>query len=361
MPFHIISLGLGDEKDVTVRGLELIKKSKRVFLEAYTAILGIGVERLEEFYGCKITVADRKMVEQRSDELLADAETEDIAFLVVGDAFAATTHHDLFLRAAERKITVKVVHNASIMNAVACCGLQLYSFGQTVSIPYFDGAWRPESFYDKIKANRSIGLHTLALLDIRVKEQTKENLAKSVEVYEPPRFMTVNEAIAQLMEIEEKRAEGVVLPTHWAFGLARVGQDTQLIVSGTVAELAKVDFGAPLHSLVLAGPELHSIEEDMFFNFHWDRENRAALRDAHVQGKEAARMAELDRRREERRAQDAARAAAGAEARAKAKAKLEEEARARLRRSQASMRSSPDSETEDTTSGSEEEEAAAAE
>ena len=37
----------------------------------------------------------------------------------------------MFLRAAELGIKVNVIHNASIMNAIACCGLQLYHFGQT--------------------------------------------------------------------------------------------------------------------------------------------------------------------------------------------------------------------------------------
>jgi diphthine synthase len=61
-------------------------------------------------------------------------------------------------------IQTKVIHNASIMNAVGCCGLQLYNYGQTVSIVFFTESWRPDSFYDKIKQNRDIGLHTLCLL-----------------------------------------------------------------------------------------------------------------------------------------------------------------------------------------------------
>lgn len=65
---------------------------------------------------------------------------------------------------------VEVVHNASVMGAVASCGLQLYSFGYTVSIPFFEGEWRPSSFYDKIKYNTGGGMHTLCLLDIKVSE-----------------------------------------------------------------------------------------------------------------------------------------------------------------------------------------------
>jgi hypothetical protein len=38
---------------------------------------------------------------------------------------SATTHTDLILRAVEKGIPYKVVHNASIMNAIGCCGLQV--------------------------------------------------------------------------------------------------------------------------------------------------------------------------------------------------------------------------------------------
>lgn len=82
------------------------------------------------------------------------------------------------LRAEEKKIRVKIIHNASIINCVASCGLELYRFGQTVSVPFFEGKWRPESFFDKIKINQKIGLHTLCLLDIKVKEKSFENLLK---------------------------------------------------------------------------------------------------------------------------------------------------------------------------------------
>lgn len=40
--FYIIGLGLGDPKDVTVKGLEIIKACERVYLESYTSILTCG-------------------------------------------------------------------------------------------------------------------------------------------------------------------------------------------------------------------------------------------------------------------------------------------------------------------------------
>lgn len=91
---------------------------------------------------------------------------------------SATTHTDLVIRAREMNIPVKVIHNASIMNAIGACGLQLYNFGQTISIVFFTETWRPDSFYDRVKENHQIGLHTLCLLDIKVKEQSIENMAR---------------------------------------------------------------------------------------------------------------------------------------------------------------------------------------
>lgn len=76
----------------------------------------------------------------------------------------ATTHSDLVVRAKNMGIQVKVVFNASVMNAIGICGLQLYRYGETVSIPFFTETWRPDSFYEKIQRNRSLGLHTLCLL-----------------------------------------------------------------------------------------------------------------------------------------------------------------------------------------------------
>lgn len=78
--------------------------------------------------------------------------------------YRATTHTDLVVRAKKLGVKVEVIHNASVMNAVGVCGLQLYHYGETVSIPFFTETWRPDSFYEKIQQNRRLGLHTLCLL-----------------------------------------------------------------------------------------------------------------------------------------------------------------------------------------------------
>lgn len=69
---------------------------------------------------------------------------------------------------------------------------------------FFTETWRPESFYPRILANRRQGLHTLCLLDIKVKEPTLESLARGKKVYEAPRYMSIKTAIEQLLEIEDK-------------------------------------------------------------------------------------------------------------------------------------------------------------
>ncbi len=43
---YLIGLGLADETDVTVKGLELIQKVERVYLEAYTSILLVETSKL---------------------------------------------------------------------------------------------------------------------------------------------------------------------------------------------------------------------------------------------------------------------------------------------------------------------------
>jgi diphthine methyl ester synthase len=84
----------------------------------------------------------------------------------------------LLLRAQALSIPITIIHNASVMNAIGATGLALYNFGQTVSIPFFTDNWRPDSWLDRVRENGRLGLHTLCLLDIKVKEQSEENLAR---------------------------------------------------------------------------------------------------------------------------------------------------------------------------------------
>ena len=182
------------------------------------------------------------------------------------------------------------------MNAIGACGLQLYNFGQAVSLVFFTETWKPDSFYDRIKENADLGMHTLVLLDIKVKEQSEENLIRSVstelwcpfadvtvyrgrKIYEPPRYMSIPTAVSQLLDVESSRKQGILAPdATLAIALSRVGSQAdgeQRIVCGTLAELCSQEpdiFGEPLHSLVIVGKRLHPLEVEFAEEFAINRE-----------------------------------------------------------------------------------------
>jgi len=55
---------------------------------------------------------------------------KNMTFVMERCASRATTHTDLQLRARDLDIPVRIIHNASILNAVGACGLQLYRYGE---------------------------------------------------------------------------------------------------------------------------------------------------------------------------------------------------------------------------------------
>jgi diphthine synthase len=135
---------------------------------------------------------------------------------------------------------------------------------------FFTETWKPSSFYDRIKENVQIGLHTLILLDIKVKEQSLENMARGRKIYEPPRYMTAAQCAQQMLEIEEERKEGVYGDGSVAIAVARVGAKDQKMVTGMLRELCDVDLGPPLHSLILLGSRRHELERDFIRPFAVD-------------------------------------------------------------------------------------------
>lgn len=266
MTLHLIGIGLGDEKDITVNGLEAVKKSKKVYLEYYTSILtGTTVEKISEFYGKEIQILSREDVEQKAEIILNPSKDTDISFLVIGDVFGATTHTDLFLRAKKENIEIKYHPNASILNAVGITGLELYKFGKTTSMVFFDGDWKPSNVYDTIKDNLAQGLHTLILLDIKVAEPRKEDLLRGKNKPQPPRFMTVNECLEQLLELESIHKKKIISKETKVIGCARIGT-ANIIKYDTIENISKCNFGKPLHIVIIPG-KLHPIELEAITSF----------------------------------------------------------------------------------------------
>lgn len=160
---YLIGLGLNKD-DISIRALEIIKKCHKVYLETYTTKLPYSTKELEKIIKKKIIEANRELVE--SDFLVKESKTTNIALLIYGDPLAATTHLSLIQAARKMKIKIEIIHNASIFNAIADIGLQLYKFGKTTSLPRWQPNFKPTSFYTIIKENLSIGAHTLILVDI---------------------------------------------------------------------------------------------------------------------------------------------------------------------------------------------------
>ncbi|CDY20636.1 BnaC08g14220D [Brassica napus] len=162
---YIIGLGLGDESDITLRGLEAVKKSQKIYM-------------------------DRKSFMGNQSHLLIERWWK--------KGREATTHSDLVVR--------------------------------------------PKKL---------------------VKEPTFESLCRGgKKQYEPPRYMTVNTAIEQLLEVEQKRGDSVYSEETECVGFARLGAEDQKILSGTMKQSESVDCGAPLHCLVIVG-KTHPVEEEM--------------------------------------------------------------------------------------------------
>ena len=83
----------------------------------------------------------------------------------------------------------------------------------------------------------------------------------------PPRFMSVSTAAEQLIEAEEiTKEEAYKVESTLCIGLARMGQETQKMVAGTLKEISQVDMGEPLHSLIICG-ELHDLEFEVVKEF----------------------------------------------------------------------------------------------
>lgn len=247
MTLYLIGIGLNDEKDITVKGLEAVKSSDLVYLEDYTSLLQVPGANLEKFYGKKVILADRNLSEQGADQIIKEAQTKKVAFLVIGDPFSATTHIELYKQAKLAEVEVKVINNASVLTAIGITGLQLYKFGKVTSIPFIEEHPHLETPYNILKENQANGAHTLFLLDLKPDEK---------------RFMTVNQALEILEEIEKRKKEKLITENLLVVGCARLGSEDCLIKAGKLKEIKKIDFGAPPHGLIIPG-KLHFTEEEM--------------------------------------------------------------------------------------------------
>jgi len=249
-----VGLGLFDELDISLRGLDEVRKADFVFAEFYTSLMaGFSMENFRRIAGKEVTVVSRRILEDENAEtILQKAEAAKVAFLVPGDPMIATTHVDLRIRAKKRGIKTTIVYGASILSAtIGLSGLQNYRFGRSVTIPFSGCGDISETSYDVIAKNKAIDLHSLCFLDIRSEER---------------RFMTVNESLKVLLLLEDRRAEGIITPKSLAVGVARAGSEDVVVKADYVKDLVDHDFGGPPHTLVIPANRLHFMEAEALVN-----------------------------------------------------------------------------------------------
>jgi len=244
-----VGLGLCDEKDLSLRGLEAIEEADTVFAELYTSLMpAFSISKLERLGGKNIIIASRHDLEEEAGQKILEAAKQGrTALLVPGDPLIATTHVDLRIRAENEGIKTRIIHGASIVSAViGLSGLQNYKYGRSVTIPFADELAAVETPYRVIMENKKRGLHSLCFLDIKAEEKC---------------YMTIQYGLEALLAMEKTKQRGVVTADTLAVGIARAGSDNSTIKAGHVMELASFDFGPPPHSLIFPG-RLHFVEAE---------------------------------------------------------------------------------------------------
>lgn len=232
---HIISLGLFEKKDISVKGYETAKKCQFLFLEKYTNYFGSSLEELEEFFGKKIKELTRDELESKSYDLIEQAKKADVGVLIPGDCFSATTHISLLLDAKKEKIGVNIIHGSSILTAIGETGLSLYNFGKITTIP-FDNK-NIKSPIEVLKNNQSLGMHTLFLLDVKNEK-----------------YMNIKEGLLYLLNNNISDEEVCV-------GCSNLGSLNKEIKKGKIKDLIKYNFKNYPQCLIIPG-KLHFTEEE---------------------------------------------------------------------------------------------------
>jgi diphthine synthase len=247
-----VGLGLNDEKGISIKGLDETKTADNLFMELYTSLMpDFNLQRFEASCGKKIKLVTRSELEEENGAVILEAATKGkTVFLVPGDPFIATTHITLRVEAEKRGIKTQIIHGTSIISAiVSLSGLHNYKFGKTVTVPF------PENFsetpYNVISQNKSIGLHTLCLLDLNPNEK---------------KFLGINQAIAMLLEVEQKNKKKVIAPSTPAVGIARAGSSNPTLKADFLKDLVTFDFGKPPYSLIFPG-DMHFMEIDSLIAF----------------------------------------------------------------------------------------------
>ncbi|MAG77834.1 diphthine synthase [archaeon] len=239
---NIIGIGLNDEKDITVKGLELVKESDYIYLENYTSKLQVPITNLEKLYNKKIILVEREFVED-GKEIIEKSKSQNVSLLIIGDPFSATTHLSLLQQAKD--IKTNIIGNASVLTAIGIVGLELYKYGKTTSIPFHNE--QVQTPYDVIKSNKP--LHTLCLLDLSPKDN---------------KFMEAKQAIDFLLNIEKERKENVLTEDTKIIVCSQLGSENPIIQYTGAKNITNLNKFP--QCLIIPG-DLHFMEEEFLNKF----------------------------------------------------------------------------------------------
>ena len=238
----IIGLGIHGYKGLSIQAIDILKDADLILLEEYTSPMNSSKE-LEDLIAKKVKKVNRWYVEDGRD-ILELATSKNIALLAYGDPLIATTHEDLVMRAKEKGIDVRIIHNASAITAIIGeVGLHIYKVGRVSTIVRDKDA--NKSIYQIIYKNMLEGLHTLLLLEYDQEHDF---------------FLEPRDALRYLLEYENEFKYGIIDDNTFVIIASRIGMDSS-IYAGYINSLLEQDFGKPPHSIIVTG-SLHFTEED---------------------------------------------------------------------------------------------------
>ncbi len=240
---YLIGLGIWNEKDISLRGMEICRRTDKVYCELYTTCWGGSIRKLEKLIGKRITKLERRDVEEESHKLLKEAKSRSVVLLVPGDPLVATTHVHLLLEAREKGIPTEVIHSSSVYTTIARTGLQIYKFGRTATIITPKRGYESGGFYNVLKENLSKGMHTLLLLD---------------------RDMGTIKGLKVLKTVEENKKENI-LKNRKILLCSRLSSEHERIVYGKFEKLMKLDLPEP--AVIIIPGKLHFLEKEFLETF----------------------------------------------------------------------------------------------
>ena len=247
---YFVGMGLLGLKSCSLESLGILQNVDVVFLEKYTNYIFEEITQLLKPILSKIVMINREDMEDNDNSFLDRMKGKSAAILIPGDPFIATTHNSLRMLAVEKGYNYQTIHNTSIVSAAASAsGLSSYRFGRTVTLPFPNNP--SEVPYKVIQLNKGIKAHTLVLLDI--------NPLSGI-------FLSVNEAIALLFELEEKNQAKIFTENEFVVGLARIGYKNELISAGFPTEVKTLSWQriGPPQALIVCANSLHFAEEEAF-------------------------------------------------------------------------------------------------